>query len=200
MLKKLLGGTVLAAGALFGFGLQTADAEVRLHGFGGISMPEDSDVDLGYGYDLTMEFDNGFVVGGSVGVDLGSWVLEGEYSHRSADVGALSAFGYTVSVDDFQVSTDSLLANAWYQFGLGGKLEGYVGGGVGLGKAEFEGGGYTAESDSEMVWQLGAGIGLNLDTGITIGVGYRYFQLPELEDLDIDISSNDIIFEISKSF
>ncbi len=135
--------------------------------------------------------DTGYIIGGAVGMDLhlameGLRVeLEGALRHNQVD-GVYSSFTPTVGGTSGSISYDhrtfSILANAWYDWELGGTTV-YAGGGIGWADVEAEGnfgGSPFSVSDSGFAWQLGTGFKFEVSPTVKIGAGYRYFRGPEV--------------------
>jgi hypothetical protein len=47
---------------------------------------------------------------------------------------------------------------------------------------------------------LGAGLDFELSNGFSLGVGYRYFNVPEVGDTDLEFKSNDFFVALKKRF
>ena len=204
MSKKLLLSTALAAGTI-ALSAHAQEADSRYHnyikGFGGVTaINELSESYLGYSAEV--EIDTGFVVGVAAGVSFDNFELEGEVAYRKADTGdaTVSYGGYSYSAPiDGEVNATSFMVNTWYNFGLGQKLDGYAGGGIGTVKSEAKGYGYSDDT-TDFGWQVGAGVAMPLESGFSVGVGYRYFSVPEVGELESDVTSNDLVFEVKKKF
>lgn len=148
--------------------------------------------------------DTGFIVSGAVGMSLDN-VLQGlraevEVGYREDKVDGAWASDTDTSADptgndagtlDYTHSTFSVLANAWYDFDIGG-VKPYVGGGIGWADSDLDGnfvGGTVpalSTSDSGFAWQLGAGVNFSISPNMMLGVGYRYFRGPEVTVLPPD--------------
>jgi opacity protein-like surface antigen len=157
-------------------------------------------------------FDNdpqiGFVLSAAVGTHLDNVLpdlrVEGEFAYRENDVQG-SWTSYTWDGDDsgsldYQHSTYSVMANAWYDFAVMG-LNPYVGGGIGWAHSNVEGvyGGKSNElSDGEggFAWQLGAGLTLDVLPNTKMNIGYRYFQGPDVT-VHSPYSGNDVTGDVS---
>lgn len=140
--------------------------------------------------------DTGFIIGGAVGMSLaqvapglraevavdyrqnkvkGNWASDTITSTPGNDSGTL----------DYNHKTFSVLANAWYDFDLGG-FKPYVGGGLGWAETKLDGSyvGGTAPTinfkDNGFAWQLGAGVNFQIAPNMQLGVGYRYFKGPDV--------------------
>jgi opacity protein-like surface antigen len=138
--------------------------------------------------------DTGFVVGGAVGMSFSNVAsglraeVEVAYRQSNAD-GAWTTFtsigGVSSGLLDYDFSNFSVLANAWYDFDIGG-FKPYIGGGLGWAHAEADGdfttgipGPFEFEDDG-FAWQLGAGINFDISPNVKLGVGYRYFDGPDV--------------------
>jgi opacity protein-like surface antigen len=215
MSKKLFTATAMAVGLV---AIPTAaSAETQFRVFGGLSETQDVDTDSGgyygsyFGFDAHLDADTGFVIGAAVGVTYGNWLFEGEVSHRDADANELvwpTPIYETLDIDG-NISSTAVMVNAWYNIDAGNNWTFYAGGGVGAAEVEaefaFTGyyGDYQAEaSDSGFAWQLGVGANYRTESGFAYGFGYRYFNVPNIgeEDLETDIVSHDFIFEVSRRF
>jgi opacity protein-like surface antigen len=164
---------------------------VEDHSFSAATSPTVSADTLSWSTDA----DAGFIVGGAVGMSLSNVVkglrAEVEVAYRQNQIDGLwtsntgSPIGVSSGTLDIDHSTFSVLANAWYDFSLGGVTP-YVGGGIGWADTELDGryaGGVIGPfdfSDSGFAWQVGAGVNFDVSPNITLGVGYRYFKGPDV--------------------
>jgi opacity protein-like surface antigen len=195
-MNKWITTTALALGAM---GIPAvASAEVQGRVFGGWANVTDFDSSYA-GYAAEFAVDNGFVVGAGLGVAMGDFTVEGELAYRSADMDEVCVTYYGCYTLDGDVSSTSLMANVWYNFERTDKWGVYAGGGIGVSNTEFSYYGYSDDS-TDFAWQLGIGANYQTDAGFTIGMGYRYFNVPEVGDSGVDVASNEVIFEIGRSF
>ena len=146
-------------------------------------------VEGGYGFDGKInfdkltdpKFDNGWMVDGAIGKAWGGesdigYRLEGEISYRS---------------NDFKSPYNGADANAWagmlngyVDFNRQGKIQPYLGLGVGYGHVELNGFGGSVD-DSGVAYQGMAGVGIPLSQTLTLDIGYKYFTVRNLGfDLD----------------
>jgi OmpA-OmpF porin, OOP family len=142
--------------------------------------------------------DTGWVVGGAIGYDLNEilrgWKTELEVSYREnkreGDWMTSTSGGWSGTLD-FDHTSFAVMANAWYEFPIGG-MSPYVGGGIGWARSTFKGsylgqaGDPAFEFDNNgFAWQLGAGVNFPIKPGVSMGLGYRYFRGPEVTVLSI---------------
>lgn len=139
--------------------------------------------------------DTGFVVGGAIGLNLSGMAnglraeIEVAYRQNKVDGAWITNTTTPTAVSsgtlDFDHSTFSVMANAWYDFDLGG-VRPYLGGGVGWAETELDGqylGGVTGPfdfKDDGFAWQLGAGVNFDVSPNVQMGIGYRYFKGPDV--------------------
>lgn len=193
---KLLASVAIAATSFVGASTASA-SDWYMNVSGGANwLHDDAFAAVTGGNDTTtFVFDNdpsiGFVLSAAVGKHLDNVLpglrVEGEFAYRENDVGGIFSSdigqrGYASGSIDYQHSSYSLLANAWYDFNLMG-MKPYVGGGLGWGHVNVDGnmdGSPFAESDGGFAWQLGAGVNLDIQPGMTLNIGYRYFSGPDI--------------------
>jgi opacity protein-like surface antigen len=217
MSNKWLTTAALAAGLVAIPSAASADTQWRL--FGGVSNADDlSDgAHEGEYYDYTIDqidTESGFVVGAAFGVNAGNWTAEVEVAHRSwglddddVTVGWVGYYGgdysYSFAVDG-DLTSNSLMANAWYNFPSAGNISFYAGGGAGIADVEGDTGVafltyYYSEvpdvNGTHFAWQLGAGVQMKTDTGFSYGIGYRYFNVDQIGDTGMDINAHEVVFE-----
>jgi|JI9StandDraft_2_1071091.scaffolds.fasta_scaffold48717_4 opacity protein-like surface antigen len=172
--------------------------------------------------------DTGWVVGGAIGYDLNEilrgWKTELEFSYREnkreGDWSSLTSTGTGNGQLSFDHSTFAVMANAWYEFPIGG-IAPYVGGGIGWARSTFKGdyiNGLSREpfdfDNSGFAWQLGAGVNFPIKPGMSMGLGYRYFRGPEVNALsfgnvsgcctnnaqgDVDTESHSVLLNLDVS-
>lgn len=152
------------------------------------------------------ESDTGYIIAGAVGLSLGNMMqglrVEAEVAYRqnqvdgawTSDTAAGAPNPGDVGTLDYDHTTLSVLANAWYDFDVIG-FKPYVGGGLGWADVEVDGA-YLLSllpsprplnfSDSGFAWQLGAGVNFQVAPSMQLGIGYRYMSGPEVTILGPD--------------
>ncbi|MCE9521338.1 MAG: outer membrane beta-barrel protein [Alphaproteobacteria bacterium] len=174
---------------------------------GGANWLNDNDFVASNGVDtvtFNSESDTGFFIGGAVGYSLGQLVTPGlrvevEVAYRQNQVDgdwASTTGGENDSgLLDYDHSTTSVMANAWYDFDVGG-LKPYVGGGIGWADVNVDGNYVGAldpildYSDDGFAWQVGGGINFQVAPNMQLGLGYRYFSGPDVTILAPNLPTN----------
>lgn len=131
--------------------------------------------------DLLMK-NPGYIIGGAVGIDWGNQVrTEIELSHArwTSDTARVTTTGAPFNTPaQSDASATYLLGNAWLDLNQGSMFTPYVGGGLGIGWANVNGGTDTIYAThfnaSGLAFQLGAGIRVDLSDSISIDAGYRF--------------------------
>lgn len=151
------------------------------------------------------DFDSALGYSAALGFGWGALRMEGEASWRQTDVDSIKFDQFTAAQDfvgaindNINVkgtrSTLSLMANAWYDVGVGGFTP-YFGGGLGVqyvrydvelpidllripalptGAADVLRGIGGDDGDWVLAYQVGAGVGYRLMESLVVHVGYRY--------------------------
>jgi opacity protein-like surface antigen len=195
-----------------------ASADTQWHVFGGFSDVDDFEeggvAGQYYVYSIDgVDTESGWVVGAALGVNTGNWTAEVEVAHRewgisddNVTVGWQYA-GYDYSYSgalDGDFTSNSLMANAWYNIPTGGNFGFYVGGGAGIADVKADthmefSTYYDSElpeiSSTHFAWQLGAGVQMKTDSGFSYGIGYRYFNVDNVGDLGVDVNAHEVVFE-----
>lgn len=190
MRKSYLVSTALASGvAMTG---AAAAQDITLRGFGGVQIAGNLeatvslDVDGPSSYTLEnsddVDLENGFVLGGALGVTIGDVTIDLEGAFR--DVGEIVFDvpdyygGGTVSYD-VDASLYSAMVNGWYELPLTPQLGLYAGAGIGLAYLDVD---EDIDTSVAFAFQLGAGVRVNITDNVAIGGGYRYFSAMGLID------------------
>ena len=177
----------------------------------------------------TTEFDTGYAVSGALGRRFDFFRAELEVAYQANDVDSHTGVtvgdglalggedagvlitgsdGIGVSVADFvgdgqgQIDTIFVMANAYYDFDLGGPLKPYVGGGVGVGFIDVDyspsGVGIIQDDATAFAYQAMAGLTYEVGPATELFAGYRYRATTDVEfdatlfsaGLDVENSAN----------
>lgn len=203
MKQVLLASSALAVIA----GAQQAQAasDMYVSVFGGANFAQEQSQSFYSGSEsYRWDPDTGFVIGGVVGTRLTNWAkglrVELEAAYRRNDVAGVwtTSTGYTGGFLEGNMSTFSIMANAWYDIDIGSKVRPYIGGGIGWARARSEGvavetfsystpttfstRGSGQNEHSGFAWQLGLGFNYEVAPDVDVGIGYRYFVGPNVDD------------------
>lgn len=195
-------------------------AEHYISGMGGISWAQNihftDTIQYESSYNNYQDYNlgSGLNVIGSIGCDYGSFRFEAEVGYQKSDVKTaingndvegpyehpIDEQGYNFTTVPWDMNGDvsvlSLMANGFYDFDLGSKVELYATAGVGIAEVSFKnvheivtiagdgsggyvfypnpGPGYTAH-ETTLAWQVGAGIAVPIADSIKLDLRYRYF-------------------------
>jgi opacity protein-like surface antigen len=198
--------------------------------FGGWSMPNDLDGDIefyysgnNFSYDFDADLDDGFTAGIAVGAKFNEWLrgeleLSGNWHDAGGDLDYIN-YGYGYDIDG-DVNALFALANLWVDIPIGTFFQPYAGGGIGFGRLDIDvdaNGHYGDfdlfdDDDWGFAWQVGFGAAFVMSDNIGIDIGYRYkrinniefgqdfFENVDVDDVDIDYSSHNIIAGIRIGF
>jgi len=207
-MKKVL--IILFSLAVFvGFFVSTASAGVYISGNLGAVFLNDADIDDGSGDNDEISFDNGGVATFAVGTTIGSaGRIEVELGSRVSDFDKVDYEYYGKYDVDGDVTTVSLMGNAYYDFKNESRITPFVGGGLGFANVEAdveEIGGYEInekDDDNVMAYQMMLGIGFAATEQLSIDLQYRYFGTadPELEGDDYEYQSHNIMLGLRYNF
>ncbi len=194
----LLAGALVLSFATTGF----CNRDSYATGLLGVSLPADSDLSSPglAGIDAEVSYEPGAVVGVAVGHDFGSYRFEGEVAYQQNNLDEISALGASAEVDG-DISLFTVLLNGYYEFVPNGRMTPYLTAGFGLASAEFDLEG-TSEQDAVTAFQVGAGISYFISEEFVIDFKYRYLVTSDLEldNLDVDFTSHNIMIGFSKRF
>lgn len=174
--------TLAAAGVSSG---ALAQNYFSLHG--NYTMADDFDFQVAPG-SISTELDDGWGFGAALGTRLGDrgaashWRVEGELTYRSNDVDSHSLNGGApLPGATGELESTAIMLNALYDFGTGGALVPYAGGGIGLAMVDAKNFGVAAipvvldDDDTVLAYQLIAGAGYKLSPGTELFAEYRWF-------------------------
>lgn len=178
----------------------------------GLAMPNDSDLTAtgGSGTTGTIEFDTGTAYAVAVGYAYENSVrIEGEFVYQANDYDKLSVTGVGSATIEGDAKSKTFLLNGYYDFNKEGKVQPFIGAGIGL--SEVEAGdislpGYgtllSSDNDTAFAYQVSAGVGFSVSEKTSLELKYRYFQTEDLnfEVLDAEYSSHNLFAGVRLSF
>jgi opacity protein-like surface antigen len=137
------------------------------------------------------EFDTGFNVGVTGGVDCGPGRYELELTYRQNDFDQISDPGFGSLPVDGDISALAFMANAFWDIATGSPVTPYLGGGIGVANVSINDLGafgvpFADDDDTVFAYQVGAGVALELNPNMALDLGYRYFATSDPEFTDVD--------------
>jgi outer membrane protein OmpA-like peptidoglycan-associated protein/opacity protein-like surface antigen len=193
-----LSSTVLATPAL------ARDGAWYVGGDFGAMIVEDVRFDVNTTEDaIIIDHEYGYDGAAFVGYDLGAFRLEAEVAYKRADVddfetiinlpgqsGPLGGNRPQSFADAGGGNTTALsfMVNGMLDFGDDEGISGFLGGGVGIARVNFNNlrafanqGAFLDESDTRFAWQLLAGVRQAISDNVDVTVRYRLFNVSDLE-------------------
>ncbi len=192
-----LSSTVLATPAL------ARDGAWYVGGDFGAMIVEDVSFDVGAAEDaIIVDHEYGYDGAGFVGYDLGAFRLEAEVAYKRARIDELETSialpgarspGSTIPQSFFNAGGGnttalSFMVNGLLDFGDDDGISGFLGGGVGMARVNFNNqrqfanqGAFIDDSDTRFAWQLLAGVRQAISDNIDVTVRYRFFNVSGLE-------------------
>jgi opacity protein-like surface antigen len=192
-----LSSTVLATPAL------ARDGAWYVGGDFGAMIVEDVRFDVGTTEDaIIVDHEYGYDGALFVGYDLGAFRLEAEVAYKRADIDELeTTLGLPgsgplgrpiaqtfVNAGGGNTTALSFMINGMLDFGDDEGISGFVGGGVGVARVNFNNqrqfsnqGAFIDDSDSRFAWQLLAGVRQAITDNIDVTVRYRFFNVADVE-------------------
>jgi len=200
-MRKIL---VLSAGALV---LVASPAAARNGAwyvggdFGGMIV-EDTPITFSPGIDVKINHNFGFDGDLFVGYDLGAFRIEAEGSYKRANLDEfqnsflISVPGTTIPIGQHKVdgnaSALSFMVNGMLDFGDDDGISGFVGGGIGVARVDYNNvrafsnqDSYVDDSDSHFAWQIVAGVRQAISDNVDVTLKYRFFNVDSLHFRDI---------------
>lgn len=124
----------------------------------------------------------------NVGYDLGLFRIEGEVSHKRIGINGTSVNGGPVIDTSGSISALSFMVNGMLDFGDEDGLSGFVGGGVGIARVDFNNlrvfanqSPFLDDSDSRLAWQVFVGVRQAISSNVDVTLKYRFFNVPDVK-------------------
>ncbi len=171
-------------------------AETYVRGFGGYTALDDLEFSTGLG-PVTSDMDDGFNVGGAVGLESGliryltpseniGSRIEVEYSYRENDVETHRLGGTRLNPSTGEVTAHTVMTNLLIDFNKQSPLTFYAGGGLGVAFVNmnnFSGAGVNVfdDDDTTFAYQGIAGAEYKIDQNWSVFGEYRYLGMTDPE-------------------
>ena len=141
-----------------------------------------------------VELGSGWHASGAIGYKKGYFRLEGEYIYRDDSD---DKYEYTIpgAYHSTILESDSFMANAYLDIMPNYWISPYFTGGIGLTRLDLETydvapGGMVSDKETDsannFTWQVGAGLSLRLNRCLNLDAGYRYIDMGEIDDADMN--------------
>ena len=196
-MRLLILGSILSAGIIgpAAHADEPGDSGYYARLFGAYTSLDETDYGTNFGR-LTTEFDNGFVLGGAVGLDT-NWIdsktnalrLELEYSYRESDVDDHQLAGADLLGSNGDFAANSFMTNVIFDMFKERPISAYIGGGIGVAFVDFDnflisGTRILDDDDAVFAYQGIAGVEYAIDKQWSVFGEYRYFGM---EDADVTL-------------
>lgn len=179
-----------------------------LAGFLGVTVPQNTD-STGFNINDRLEFDPGLNAGAALGVDVGTFRMEGEISYKQAEISSVDdkVQPTTYRSIDGGVDATALMGNIFVDLHNYSQITPYFGGGVGVafvhlgdvyGTSPVTGRQalYASGDDTVFAYQAGAGLEIEVDRQLSLDIGYRYFGTTKASFVN-DFTGDDSEFSFS---
>lgn len=158
--------------------------------FGGWNSVESINSYSGVGLDdpRSLQFKDGYVVGGAVGRCVPGWNwlrIEGELSYRRNGLSSVTVAPEGTASRSGRVTALALMANAWADFNVAPNVTVHAGGGIGAARVGLRVSNISVtvpgpfpvnDSDTVFAFQLGAGAAWHFMPNVALTLDYRYFH------------------------
>jgi OmpA-OmpF porin, OOP family len=174
----------------------------------GVTSVDDTDFSAAPNVNVSSDYDEGYVVTGEVGYNVGKYFfidnvkLGAELGYASNDVDSHSVGGTNLAGADGDLNVATLMANMYHEYNTNTRFVPYYGVGIGLGRIDADGyraAGATALDDDETAFAYQGTLGLNymLTSSSDIGARYRYLAIEgaEVRGATAGASSEDFDYE-----
>jgi len=182
-MRKLVIGLALASTA-FASPALARDDSWYIEGNAGGMLVEDIKNFTGLNNEGVLDLKTGYDFGGIVGYDFGGFRIEAEASYRRAEEKSFSTT--TANFPDARTGGGaealSFMLNGLLDFGPDDGLQGFVGGGVGVGRVKNavllspNSPLSLVDSDTGLAWQALAGVRTPITDNIDVGLKYRFYN------------------------
>ncbi|WP_039857253.1 outer membrane protein, partial [Novosphingobium pentaromativorans] len=187
-MRKLVIGLALASTAIATPAFARDDSWYLELDFGGMIV-EDADFDIdGVNNAASLDTHTGYDGGAAIGYDFGGFRLETEASYRRAENDTVSDIDLGTFSDRGHSSMLSFMLNGLLDFGPDDGIQGFVGGGVGVGRVDYRFEGVGSDSDTGFAWQALAGVRAPITKHWDAGLKYRFMNV---DNVDVVLGGSD---------
>ena len=185
-----------------GFGVSASFADSYISGNLGAVILNDSDIDDGpLSGEFTFDTGVGFV--GALGSSLqNDGRVEVELGYRKNDFDETKIDGLGKADIDGDITSLSLMGNAYYDISTEGSFSPYIGAGLGFANIEADLDDVGDEDDTVFAYQFILGGSFASSETLSVDLQYRYFATddPEFDGLDAEYSTHNVMIGLRRSF
>jgi len=199
-MKNILVGFL--AFVVTGFGVSTSFAGTYISGNLGAVVVNDSDLDDGVDTG-EFTFDTGFGFVGALGSSIqNGGRIEAELGYRKNDFDEIKIDGFGKGDIDGDITSLSLMGNAYYDFSTEGSFTPYIGAGLGFANIEADIDNIDSEDDTVFAYQFILGGSFVSSETLSVDLQYRYFATddPEFEGTEAEYSTHNLMIGLRQSF
>lgn len=187
---------------VFAFSISVASAQMYISGNLGAVVVNDSDLQDEFGNSGELTYDTGFGLLAALGHSYGTGMrTEVELGYRFNDMDDLNTSGLNFDANG-DVTSLSLMANAFYDFYVNGPITPFIGGGIGVANIEADADNSGSEDDTVFGYQLAAGGSFDMTESVKFDLQYRFFGTsdPEFDGLEAEYYSHNFFAGIRYMF
>ena len=194
--------TLLTLALVFGLIVSTSCAGTYVSGNLGALFVNDSDINEGSDTG-EITFDTGFGLTGALGRTLGNGNrVEIELGYRTSDIDKITIDGIGTAEIDGDITTLSLMGNAYYDFAADSDFSPFIGGGVGFANIEADIDDFGSEDDTVFAYQLCLGMSFAVNEKSNIDLQYRFFGTsdPDFDGTDAEYTTHNVMIGLRHTF
>jgi opacity protein-like surface antigen len=190
---------LLALTMFIGLGVSAAFAAPYVSGNVGAVWLEDTDIEDDFS---DVSFDTGFGITAAIGNAYENGLRgEVEFGYRTSDMDEFDSDFGSGSING-DVSTFSLMLNAFYDFMPKETICPFIGAGIGYANVEGDIDELGSEDDDVFAYQVAAGVAFAINPQTKIDVQYRYFDTDDsgFDDLEAEYGTHNAMLGVRYSF
>jgi opacity protein-like surface antigen len=199
-MKNILVGFLVFV--VVGSGVSVSFAGTYISGNIGAVIVNDSDIDDGFDTG-EFSFDTGIGFLGALGSSFeGGGRAEVELGYRKNDFDEIKVDGLGSADIDGDLTSSSLMGNAYYDISTEGSFSPFIGAGIGFANLEADLDDFGDEDDTVFAYQFILGGSFASSETLSVDLQYRYFATddPDFDGLDSEYSSHNIMIGLRNNF
>lgn len=167
--------------------VQARESGPYFSGFGGVTKPNQMDLEDNFGTTLELDLNTGFNAGAAIGYQFDKFRVALEYAHRKNNLDEISDFSGTFGVDG-NVRSNSYMGAAYFDFVNKSPFTPYVGTGIGIANVSMndlraEGTSVVVidDSDTALAYKVEGGVLFDITKNVALLAAYEYFATRDLD-------------------